>query len=706
MFDAFKTFETTYCGRPFVVETGKMAGLANGSCLVRYGETVVLATATMSREPRPGIDFFPLSIDFEEKLYAVGKIPGSFLKREGRPSEKAILASRLIDRPMRPLFPKDMRNDVSIVITVLSVDPDCAPDITGMCAASLAVAISDIPWNGPIAGAVAGLVDGEIVINPTAEQRHRSEMAVTVATTEKKVVMLEAGANQVPDEIVFDGIMKAQAEAQKMVEFIKGVAAEIGKPKKEFESKAVPAEIFEDVKAFCEDRVKVALDNNDKTVRDAGINAIADDMQAHFAEKYPESEEVLAEALYQLQKKVVRHWLLDEGKRCDGRGMMDIRPLAAEVGLLPRTHGSGLFTRGQTQVLSVATLGLIAERQLLDGIDEEEFKRYMHHYNFPSYSVGETRPSRGPGRREIGHGALAERALLPVIPSEEEFPYSIRVVSEVLSSNGSTSQASICGSTLALMDAGVPIKAPVAGISCGLVTEGERFKCFMDLQGLEDFFGDMDFKVGGTKKGITAIQMDLKNDGLTPEIIKNALEITKLGREKILDEVMLPAISAPREDVSKYAPKMIQMKINVDKIREVIGKGGSVIQKITADTGAKIDIEEDGTIYIASSDKAAAEEAKKTIESIVFEPTIGETYLGKVTRIIEIGAFVEYAPGREGLVHNSKLDRHRVNKVEDIVSVGDEIVVKVVEIDDRGRINLSRKDALLDLERAQAEQQG
>ena len=706
MFDAFKTFETTYCGRPFVVETGKMAGLANGSCLVRYGETVVLATATMSREPRPGIDFFPLSIDFEEKLYAVGKIPGSFLKREGRPSEKAILASRLIDRPMRPLFPKDMRNDVSIVITVLSVDPDCAPDITGMCAASLAVAISDIPWNGPIAGAIAGLVDGEIVINPTAEQRHRSEMAVTVATTEKKVVMLEAGANQVPDEIVFDGIMKAQAEAQKMVEFIKGVAAEIGKPKKEFESKAVPAEIFEDVKAFCEDRVKVALDNNDKTVRDAGINAIADDMQEHFAEKYPESEELLAEALYQLQKKVVRHWLLDEGKRCDGRGMMDIRPLAAEVGLLPRTHGSGLFTRGQTQVLSVATLGLIAERQLLDGIDEEEFKRYMHHYNFPSYSVGETRPSRGPGRREIGHGALAERALLPVIPSEEEFPYSIRVVSEVLSSNGSTSQASICGSTLALMDAGVPIKEPVAGISCGLVTEGERFKCFMDLQGLEDFFGDMDFKVGGTKNGITAIQMDLKNDGLTPEIIKNALEITKLGREKILDEVMLPAISAPREDVSKYAPKMIQMKINVDKIREVIGKGGSVIQKITADTGAKIDIEEDGTIYIASSDKAAAEEAKKTIESIVFEPTIGETYLGKVTRIIEIGAFVEYAPGREGLVHISKLDKHRVNKVEDIVSVGDEIVVKVVEIDDRGRINLSRKDALLDLERAQAEQQG
>lgn len=706
MFDQFKTFETTYCGRPFVVETGKMAGLANGSCLVRYGETVVLATATMSREPRPGIDFFPLSIDFEEKLYAVGKIPGSFLKREGRPSEKAILASRLIDRPMRPLFPKDMRNDVSIVITVMSVDPDCAPDITGMCAASLAVAISDIPWNGPIAGAIAGLVDGEIVINPTAEQRHRSEMAVTVATTDKKVVMLEAGANQVPDEIVFDGIMKAQAEAQKMVAFIKEVAEKIGKPKKEFESKAVPAEIFEDVKAFCEDRVKVALDNNDKTIRDAGINAIADDMQAHFAEKYPESEEVLAEALYQLQKKVVRHWLLDEGKRCDGRGMMDIRPLAAEVGILPRTHGSGLFTRGQTQVLSVATLGLIAERQLLDGIDEEEFKRYMHHYNFPSYSVGETRPSRGPGRREIGHGALAERALLPVIPSEEEFPYSIRVVSEVLSSNGSTSQASICGSTLALMDAGVPIKEPVAGISCGLVTEGERFKCFMDLQGLEDFFGDMDFKVGGTKNGITAIQMDLKNDGLTPEIIKNALEITKLGREKILDEVMLPAISAPREDVSKYAPKMIQMKINVDKIREVIGKGGSVIQKITADTGAKIDIEEDGTIYIASSDKAAAEEAKKTIESIVFEPTIGETYLGKVTRIIEIGAFVEYAPGREGLVHISKLDKHRVNKVEDIVSVGDEIVVKVVEIDDRGRINLSRKDALLDLERAQAEQQG
>ena len=696
-FPNYRKFETTYCGRPFVVETGKTAQLANGSCLVRYGDTVVHCAATASKQPRPGIDFFPLSIDFEEKLYAVGKIPGSFLKREGRPSEKAILASRLIDRPMRPLFPKDMRNDVSIVITVMSVDPDCAPDITGMIAASIAVSISDIPWNGPIAGAVAGLVDGEIVINPTAEQRAKSEMHVTVAGSEKKVVMIEAGANQVPDDIVFDGIMKAHEETKKMVAFINEIKAEIGKPKFTFESTELPEDLYEAVKSYAIDKVRVALDSDDKAFRDSNIAAITAEVQEALAEQFPESEGLIAEAMYKLQKFVVRRWLLDEGKRCDGRGMMDIRPLAAEVGLLPRVHGSGLFTRGQTQVLTVATLGLVGERQLLDGIDEEQYKRYMHHYNFPSYSVGETKPSRGPGRREIGHGALAERALLPVIPSEEEFPYAIRLVSEVLSSNGSTSQGSICGSTLALMDAGVPIKAPVAGISCGLVTEGERWITFMDIQGLEDFFGDMDFKVGGTKKGITAIQMDLKIDGLTPEIIKSAFEITRKGRFQILDDVMLPAIAEPRAEVSKYAPKMITMKIDVDKIREVIGKGGSVIQKITADTGAKIDIEEDGTIYIAASDAAAGEAAKKMIDTIVFDPQIGDTFLGKVTRLMTFGAFVEFAPGKEGLVHISKLDTKRVEKVEDVVSVGDEIVVKVVEIDEKGRINLSRKDALADL---------
>ncbi len=702
MFENFKVFETTFCGRPLVIETGKMAQLANGACLVRYGETVIHAAATMAPQPRPGIDFFPLSIDFEEKLYAAGKIPGSFMKREGRPSEKAILISRVIDRPMRPLFPKDMRNDVSIVLTAMSYDPDCSPEIAAMLGASIAVAISDIPWNGPISGAIAGLCDGEIVLNPDFEQRKTSKMAITVASSAKKVVMIEAGADQVPDDIVFDGIMKAHEESQKIIEFINKITAEIGKEKVSFPSITVPEEIFDDVAAICTDDVKKALDTDDKTVRDAALGVVYADVKEKLAEKYPDEEANINEALYKLQKKIVRQWLL-EGKRCDGRGMMDIRPLASEVSLLPRVHGSGLFTRGQTQVLSIVTLGQLNEHQIVDGIDEEEYKRYMHQYNFPSYSVGETRPSRGPGRREIGHGALAERALVPVLPDEAEFPYCIRVVSEVLSSNGSTSQGAICGSTLALMDAGVPLKAPVAGISCGLVTSGDEWKTFMDIQGLEDFFGDMDFKVGGTKDGITAIQMDLKIDGLTPEIIKSAFEITKKGRFQILDDVMLKAIAEPRAEVSKYAPKMIVMQIDVDKIRDVIGKGGSVIQKLVADTGAKIDIEDDGRIFIAAVDKAAGEKAQRAIEAIVFDPEIGDTFLGTVTRLMTFGAFVEFAPGKEGLVHISKLAKERVEKVEDVVSIGDEIVVKVVEIDDKGRINLSRKDALLDMEKANAE---
>ena len=698
MFPEFRKFETTLAGRPLVVETGKMAGLAGGSCLVRYGETEILCTATMSAKPREGVDFFPLSVDFEEKLYSVGKIPGSFQRREGRASEKATLCSRVIDRPIRPLFPKDMRNDVGVVATVMSVDPDCLPEITAMIGVSIAISISEIPWDGPIAGVSVGLVDGKFVINPTEEERDRSDMAVTVASTADLVAMIEAGANEVDNETMFDGIMYAHKVNQEIVEFIRGIQKEVGKEKIPFESQDPDPAMFEAVKDFAIDMVKEALDTDDKRIRDERLKPVYEAVHEKFDEEYPEETAKLDDCLYKLQKFVVRRWLLDEGKRVDGRGINDMRPLDAEIDLLSRVHGSGMFTRGQTQVLTVTTLGTMSDAQLLDGLDKEDHKRYMHHYNFPSYSVGETRPSRGPGRREIGHGALAERALLPVIPSVEEFPYTLRLVSEVLSSNGSTSQASVCGSTLSLMAAGVPIKAPVAGISCGLITEGDRFMTMVYIQGLEDVFGDMDFKVAGTKNGITAIQMDLKIHGLTPEIIKEALEKTYVARCKILDEVMLPCIAEPRKELSKYAPKMLTTKIDVEKIADVIGKQGKVIQKICAECNCKIDVEEDGTIFVSSLSLEDAQRALTIIETIAKDPEIGAIYRGIVTRLMTFGAFVEIAPGKEGLVHISKLDVKRVDKVEDCVNVGDEVIVKVTEIDDQGRLNLSRRDALIEIE--------
>ena len=690
----FRTFETTLAGRPLVIETGKMAQLANGSCLVRYGDTAVMCTATASAKPRDGIDFFPLSVDFEEKLYSVGKIPGGFTKREGKPSEKAILTSRVIDRPIRPLFPSDLRNDVSVVATVMSVEQDNSPEIAAMIGASIAISISDIPFAGPIGGVWVGLVDGDLIINPTAEQREKSDLQLTVAGTKDRVVMIEAGANEVDDDTMLEAIKYAHQEIIKICEFIDSIVAEIGKPKFEYDHIVVDQQLYDDVKEFAIEKVRAALDTDDKTVRDARMKVVTDEVVEHLIEKYPDIESTIGEVLYKLQKYVVRRWILDDGKRVDGRKLDEIRPLAAEVGLLPRTHGSGMFTRGQTQVLTVATLGALGDIQKLDGIDEEESKRYMHHYNFPSYSVGETRPSRGPGRREIGHGALAERALEPVIPSEEDFPYAIRLVSEVLSSNGSTSQGSVCGSTLALMDAGVPIKTPVAGISCGLVTEGDRYITMVDIQGLEDFFGDMDFKVAGSKKGITAIQVDIKIHGLTYEIIEEAFRKTHAARNYILDEVMLKAIPQPRENLSPYAPKVVTMRIDPEKIRDVIGSGGKVIQKIVADTGAKIDIEDDGRVFIFSPDQASGETAQATILGIVKEPEVGEIYTGKVVRIMQFGAFVEILPGKDGLVHISKLDKKRVEKVEDVVNIGDEITVKVIEIDKQGRINLSRKDLL------------
>ena len=687
-----KVYETEVAGRKLKVEIGKVAGLANGSAVISYGDTVVLAAATASEKPRDGIDFFPLSIDYEERMYSVGKIPGGFTRREGRPSENSILTARVIDRPMRPLFPKDLRNDVSIVCTVMSVEQDNAPEFCAMIGSSVAVSISDIPFNGPIAAVYVGLIDGEFIINPTEAQRAVSDLNLTVAGSAQKVVMIEAGANEVPEDVMFDAIMFAHEEIKRIVAFIKNIQDEIGKPKFDYEHITVNETLFEDIKNYAEDMVKEAMDTDDKTVRDAALKIVYDKVYENFEEKYPTEEyaQAIDEALYKLQKTVVRRWILDEGKRVDGRKIQQLRPLASEVGLLPRTHGSGLFTRGQTQVLTVATLGALGDAQIIDGLDNEEYRRYIHHYNFPSYSVGETKPSRGPGRREIGHGALAERALVPVIPSEEEFPYSIRLVSEVLSSNGSTSQGSICGSTLALMDAGVPIKAPVAGISVGLVTEGERFITVLDIQGVEDFFGDMDFKVAGTKKGITAIQMDLKIDGLTPEIIKNALTETRDARYYILDEVMLKAIAEPRENISQYAPKIINTKIPVDKIRDVIGSGGKVIQKIIADTGAKIDIEDDGRVFIAAPNTEAGEAALNIINGIVKDPEVGEIYDGKVARIMDFGAFVEFLPGKDGLVHISKLDKGRVEKVEDVVNIGDDIKVQIIEIDRQGRINLKR----------------
>lgn len=698
MFENYKVFETTLAGRPLMLETGKMAQLANADFLVRYGETVVNVAVTASAKPREGIDFFPLSVDYEEKLYAVGKIPGSFLKREGRPSEKAVLASRLIDRPIRPLFPKDMRNDVTVVCTVLSVDPDCSPEIAAMIGTSAAISVSDIPWNGPISGVVVGYVDGEYVINPTEAQREASEMLVTVASTADKVAMIEAGANEVSNEVMLEGIMAAHAENQRIVEFIKGIQAQIGKAKFEFASNEPDKEMYEAIKEFAIEKVRFALDTDDKVVREERLHPVYTEVHEKFDEIYPEMAEKIDECLYKLQKYIVRRWLLDDGKRVDGRALDEIRPLAAEVGILPRVHGSGMFTRGQTQVLTIATLGMASDYQILDGIDNEDKKRYIHHYNFPSYSVGEARPSRGPGRREIGHGALAERALEPVIPSLEEFPYTIRLVSEVLSSNGSTSQGSICGSTLALMDAGVPIKAPVAGISCGLITEGDRWMTMLDIQGLEDFFGDMDFKVAGTHKGITAIQMDLKIDGLTYEIIKEALETTEKARIMILDEVMLKTIAEPRSELSKYAPKMLSTQIDVEKIREVIGQGGKVIQKICAECNVKIDVQEDGMVFISSMDIENARRALTIVETIAKDPEPGAIYKGIVTRIMDFGAFVEIAPGKEGLVHISHLDVKRTEKVTDVVNIGDEIIVKVLEIDDKGRLNLSRRDALIEVE--------
>ena len=693
LFKNYRTFKTQLAGRDLVVETGKFAQLANGSCLIKYGDTTVNVAVTASEKPRDGIDFLPLSVDFEERLYSVGKIPGSFSKREGRPSEKAILASRVIDRPIRPLFSKDMRNDVSVVCTVMSVDEDCSPEITAMIGASIALSISDIPWEGPISGVFVGLVDSKIIINPTALEREKSHLSLTIASTEDVIPMIEAGAYEVPDNVMYEAILAAHEANKEIISFINEIKSQIGKEKFSYESAAPSKEMFENVKNYIEADLKSALYTNDKTVREERLIPIYEKMHEKFDEIYPESESKLNECMEKVQKHIVRRWLLDEKKRVDGRGMDEIRPLNAEAGILPRVHGSGLFTRGQTQVLTVLTLGPISDRQMLDGIDAEEFKRYMHHYNFPSYSVGETRPNRGPGRREIGHGALAEKALLSVIPPVEEFPYTIRLVSEVLSSNGSTSQGAVCGSTLALMDGGVPIKAPVAGISCGLITEGDRWMTMVDIQGLEDFFGDMDFKVAGTHKGITAIQMDLKIKGLTKEIIKEALEKTHKARNYILDEVMLKAIASPRPELSKYAPKVLTTAVAVDKIREVIGSGGKVIQKLCSDFDVKIDIEEDGNVYVMGNDINNCQKAIDMIRNIVTEPEIGAIYKGKVISITDFGAFIEFAPGKEGLCHISQVADRRINKVTDVLSVGQEVKVRITEIDSRGRINLSIKDA-------------
>ena len=693
-----KLFETEIAGRPFSIEVGKTAELTNAAAFVKYGDTTVHVAIVASARPRDGIDFFPLSVEFEEKLYAVGRIPGSFMRREGRPSLPAVLAARLIDRPTRPLFPYDYRNDVCITCTVMSVDRDCSPEATAMIGVSACLAYSDIPWAGPIGCMEVGYVDGKIVMNPTQEQRHASQMDVTVAATGAKVVMIEAGAKEIDDEIMYQGIVQAHEEIKKQVAFIETIVAEIGKEKMTYEHADFNQALFDKIVSSTMDEAKAAMDTDDKNVREARWNKLVDKWHELYLEEYPDMDKYLEEFTYKFQKKIVKAWLL-EGHRVDGRKKNEIRALAAEVGVLPKVHGSGLFTRGQTQVLSVATLNTLSACQKLDTIWEEEQKRYMHHYNFPPYSVGEARAPRATNRREYGHGYLAERALEAVMPSVEDFPYAIRVVSEILSSNGSTSQGSICASTLALMDAGVPIKAPVAGISSGLIQDDDgSFQTFIDIQGVEDFHGEMDFKVAGTKKGITAIQMDLKNDGLTHAIIKEALEITRDARYAILDEVMLPCIAQPRPEVNETAPKMVKMKIDTDKIREVIGSGGKVIQKICADTGAKIDIEDDGTIYIAGVDRASCDAAKKIIETIVFVPEVGALYYGKVVRILAFGAFVELAPGKDGMVHISKLSEKRVEKVEDVINIGDMIWVKVTEIDEKGRVNLSYKDALKELE--------
>ena len=701
-FPHYHKYTMDLAGRPLTLEVGKLAELANAAVMVGYGDTRVLCCVTAAPRPRDGIDFFPLSVDFEEKMYSVGRIPGSFNRREGRPGEKGILTSRVIDRPIRPLFPYDFRNDVSVMCTVMAVDHDCSPEIAALIGTSAALAISDIPWNGPVAALKVGLVDGKLVFNPDAEQRKVSDLDVTVVSTGKKVVMIEAGANEVPNDKMFEAIQKAHEENQKQIELINKMVAEIGKPKFDYPHAAFDQELFDDIVANFMDEAKAAMDTDDKNVREQRWNAMIEKWHEKYLEDHPDMDQYLEEITYKFQKKIVKAWLL-EGHRVDGRQKNEIRPLDAEVAVLPRVHGSGLFTRGQTQVLSVCTLDTLSANQKLDTIWEETEKRYMHHYNFPGYSVGEAKPARSPGRREIGHGALAERALLPVIPPVEEFPYAIRVVSEVVSSNGSTSQGSICGSTLALMDAGVPIKAPVAGISCGLIQDDDgSFTTFIDIQGVEDFHGEMDFKVAGTKKGITAIQMDLKNDGLTMEIIQNALDITYDARCQILDQIMLPCIAEPRPEVSKYAPKMLTMHIDPDKIRDVIGKGGSVIQKIVAESGAKIDIDDDGTIHIASPDAESCEKAKKCIDDIVFVPEVGQLYYGRVVRLMTFGAFVELAPGKDGLVHISKLADHRIEKVEDACKIGDMMWVKVTEIDEKGRVNLSHKDAMKEIKAKEA----
>ncbi len=696
----FKTFETDLAGRKLVIENGKIAGLANGSVMVRYGDTVVMVSVTASKEPREGIDFFPLSVDYEEKLYSVGKIPGGFQKKEGKPADKAILTSRAIDRPLRPLFPKDFRNDVCVVATVLSVEQDNSPEVAAMIGASCALSISDIPFGGPTAAVNVGYVDEQIIINPTQEQRDKSDLTLTVAGTMDKIAMIEAGANEIPDDIMLDAIKAAHIEIKKICSFISNIKDQIGKPKFEYQSFEVDHDVYEEIEAKYEERMYEDVQAADKEVRDANMDKLKEDVTQFYIDKYGEEETEnkkrdIADSLYKLEKKCVRKMIFEEHKRPDGRALDEIRPLSCEVGLLPRVHGSALFTRGQTQVLSVATLGMKSEEQILDGIDEEDSKRYMHHYNFPAYSVGEARPSRGPGRREIGHGALAEKALVPVLPTEDEFPYAIRVVSEVLSSNGSTSQASICGSTLALMDAGVPIKRPVAGISTGLITSSENpdeYVMLTDIQGLEDFFGDMDFKVGGTKKGITAIQVDIKIDGLTYDIIKEAFERTRKAREYILEEIMLKQIDKPRDNISKYAPSIINTTIDVEKIRDVIGPGGKMINKIIGETGVKIDIEEDGRVFIYAVDGANGQKALDMINDIVREIEVDGIYEGTITKIMPFGAFVDVGSGKEGLLHISKISKNRIEKIEDVLKVGDKVKVKVYEIDDQGRINLTKKD--------------
>lgn len=694
MFKNHRIFETELAGRKLTVDIGKIAQLANGSCFIRYGDTVINVAVTASEKPREGVDFFPLSVDFEERLYAVGKIPGSFSKREGRPTDKAILASRVIDRPIRPLFPKNMRNDVSVVCMVMSVDQDCSPEITAMIGTSIALSISDIPWNGPISGVSVGYVNGKIVINPSEKERKNSKLSLTMASTDSRIAMIEAGADRISDDVMYEAIMAGHKANQQVIEFIKKIQKEVGKQKFEYEAKEPTQEMYEEIKNYVIEDVKKALDTDDKITRDEMLKPVYAKAHEKFDEKYEDEISLIDECMYKIQKYVVRRWLIDEQKRVDGRKMDELRPLAAEAGILPRVHGSGMFTRGQTQVITVATLGPVSDEQILDGIDNEEYKRYMHHYNFPPYSVGEARPSRGPGRREIGHGALAERALLPVIPDVSEFPYAIRLVSEVVSSNGSTSQASVCGSTLALMDAGVPIKEAVAGISCGLITEGDRWMTMVDIQGLEDFFGDMDFKVAGTHDGITAIQMDLKIEGLLPEMVKEALYKTHKARNYILDEIMAKAIDKPRENLSEYAPKIVITQIAVDKIREVIGSGGKVIQKISSDCDVKIDIEEDGKVYILGQDTSNCKKALDIINSIAKEIEVGVTYRGVVTKILDFGAFIQIAPNKEGMCHISQLSKNRVQKVTDVLNVNDEVLVKVTGIDEKGRINLSLKDAL------------